>query len=299
VTLADSLRTAGFKGQVRAEAPLAPFTTWQIGGPAEVLAVPHDEQDLALALGWAAQGDIPWRLLGNGSNLLVHDDGVRGLVLRVRKALDAITVSPPHLTAGAGASYPAVANMAAAQGLAGLEFAAGIPGTLGGAIVMNAGWHRFETGNTVTQVRFLHADGRQEALDHDACRFTYRGSIFRGLSGIVLEATFSLQPGEPAAIRAEVDRYTASRKTNQPVDKPSCGSVYLKPENDFAGRLIEVAGLKGLRHGGLQVSRLHANFFINMGGGTCADAMAFMDEVETRVLQHSGVRLIREVEFWS
>jgi UDP-N-acetylmuramate dehydrogenase len=298
VSLADSLRAAGFKGSVRAEESLAPCTTWQIGGPAEVLAIPESEADLALALRWAAAGGIPWRLLGNGSNLLVHDDGVRGLVLRVRKVLGAVTVDGTRLTAGAGASFPAVANTAAARGLAGLEFAAGIPGTLGGAIVMNAGWHRFETGNTVTAVRFLHADGRLATFDHAACCFTYRGSAFRQLPGIVLEASFKLTPGDPAAIRQEVDRYTASRKLNQPVDKPSCGSVYLKPPNDFAGRLIEAAGLKGCRKGGLQVSRLHANFFINMGGGTCADALALMEHVESEVLRRSGVRLVREVEIW-
>jgi UDP-N-acetylmuramate dehydrogenase len=298
VNLADALQAAGFKGAVQAEEPLAPCTTWQIGGPAEVLATPQDQEDLALALRWATAGSIPWRILGNGSNLLVHDDGVRGLVLRVRKVLSAVTVEGTRLTSGAGASFPAVANTAAAQGLAGLEFAAGIPGTLGGAIVMNAGWHRFETGNTVVAVSFLHADGRQESLDHDACRFVYRGSIFRRTPGIVLAATFNLEPANPDTVRAAMERYAASRKANQPVDRPSCGSVFVQPRNDFAGRLIEAAGLKGVSRGNLEVSSLHANFFINQGGGTFADALALMEQVEAQVLQHSGIRLEREVEIW-
>ena len=297
-SLADSLRTAGFKGELRPHKLLAPCTTWQIGGPAELLAVPANVDDLVIALAWAASGSISWRLLGNGSNLLIHDRGVRGLVLRVRKVLDEIKVHGRRLTAGAGASFPAVARTAAARGLAGLQFAAGIPGTVGGAVVMNAGWHQFETGNAIAAVDFLQSNGHRITMDHDQCKFTYRSSLFQRTPGVVLGATFQLEPGEPADIQAEVDEYTTARKLNQPVDRPSCGSVYLQPPGDFAGRLIDAAGLKGRRVGAMEVSRLHANFFINTGGATCADALALMDQVEQEVARQFGVELVREVEFW-
>jgi UDP-N-acetylmuramate dehydrogenase len=296
--LADSLRAAGFTGELRPHEPLAPYTTWQIGGPAELLAVPASVEDLVSALAWAASQGIPWRLLGNGSNLLIHDQGVRGLVLRVRKVLDEIKVDGQLLTAGAGASFPAVAKTAAARGLAGLQFAAGIPGTVGGAVVMNAGWHQFETGNVIVSVDFLHADGRRTTMDREQCAFTYRGSSFQRTPGVVLGATFQLEPGDPAVIQAEVDEYTSARKLNQPVDRPSCGSVYLQPPGDFAGRLIDAAGLKGRRVGGMEVSNLHANFFINTGDATCADALALMEQVEQEVGRQFGVELVREVEFW-
>jgi UDP-N-acetylmuramate dehydrogenase len=147
--MAPSLREAGFRGEIRLEEPLAPLTTWRIGGPAEMLAVPADRDDLVLAVRWAGARALPWRVLGNGSNLLVADAGVRGIVLHVRKVLDAVTVDGARLRAGAGVLLPVLANLAARRGLAGLEFGAGIPGTLGGALVMNAGRHQWEIGPSV------------------------------------------------------------------------------------------------------------------------------------------------------
>ena len=163
---------------------------------------------------------------------------------------------------------------------------------------MNAGWHQFETGNVILAVDFLHPDGRSSSLDHDQCEFTYRNSLFHRTPGIVLGATFFLEPGDPSLIEAELEQYAASRKQNQPVDRPSCGSVYLQPPGDFAGRLIDAAGLKGHRVGAMEVSRLHANFFINTGSATCADALALMEEVEQEVAKRFDVQLVREVEFW-
>ncbi len=179
--LEDALRQAGFRGELRSECPLAPFTTWRIGGPAQLLATPADRDDLVLALSWASGRGTDWRLLGNGSNLLVRDEGVRGLVLRVRKVLEQIDHDGKRLVAGAGALFPVVARRAAALGLAGIEFGAGIPGTIGGAIVMNAGWHEFEIGNVVEWVEFLCADGQLQRHDRAACEFGYRHSRFRGL----------------------------------------------------------------------------------------------------------------------
>ena len=295
---ARALRDAGFRGEIRTEAPLAPFTTWRIGGPAELLATPEDPIDLVHALKWAAASGTPWRILGNGSNLLIRDEGVRGLVLRVRRTLDGIHVEGTRVVAGAGASFPAVANAAAHHGLAGLEFAAGIPGSVGGAVVMNAGWHQYETGNVVLRVDFLTPDGERELWPRERCAFGYRTSAFKGRAGIILEATFGLAQDDPEAVRARLDQFAASRRQNQPTELPSCGSVFLKPPGDFAGRLIEAAGLKGAREGGIEVSTKHANFFVNVGGGTAHDVLALVARVEREVNERFGVKLQREFEVW-
>ena len=298
IPLLDDLRGRGFRGEILAEAPLAPFTTWRIGGPAEVLATAAAPEDVELAVRFAVDRAIPWRVLGNGSNLLVRDEGVRGLVLRVRKALDGVAVDGGVIVAGAGASFPSVARAAAEHGLAGLEFGAGIPGTVGGAIVMNAGWHEFETGSRVAEVEFLEPDGLVVSYPARACRFGYRTSAFRTRRGVVLRAGFVLEPDEPLAVAARLEGFAAKRKESQPTELPSCGSVFLKPEGDFAGRLIEAAGLKGHRIGDVQVSPKHATFFVNLGRASAKDVLALVELVEAEVARTSGVKLVREFELW-
>lgn len=294
----DDLRASGFRGEILAEEPLAPLTTWRIGGPGELVATPVDADDVATAVAWARERAAPWRVLGNGSNLLVRDEGVRGLVLRLRKVLNHVTMRGAEIVVGAGASFPGLAQTAARHSLAGLEFAAGIPGTVGGAVVMNAGWHEHETGKVVVSVEYLEDDGLAVAYRHDACKFGYRTSAFRGRRGVVLSARFALTEDDPEAVRERLERFASSRKANQPTELPSCGSVYLKPEGDFAGRLIEAAGLKGRRVGGIQVSPKHANFFVNLGSGTARDALALAEIVETEVARRFGVHLTREFELW-
>ena len=296
--LADSLRSAGFRGSLKIDEPLAPYTTWRIGGPADLLAHPVGREDLAIAVSWAGEHDIPWRILGNGSNLLVRDAGVRGLVLWMRRTLEAVEIRGTGIEAGAGASLPAVANRAASAGLAGLEFGAGIPGTIGGAIVMNAGWHEHEIGNVVSSVEYLEADGTSSSWSHDACAFAYRRSAFRGRRGIVLGCRLELVRDDPEQVESRLESFAASRKENQPTELASCGSVFLKPPGDFAGRLIDAAGLKGLRVGGVEVSSKHANFFVNVGGGTCDDVLALVERVEAEVEKRFGIELVREFELW-
>lgn len=297
-SLAESLRGAGFRGVVLENEPMAPYTTWRIGGPADALATPADADDLVLAIGWARNEGETWRILGNGSNLLVLDDGVRGLVLRLRRTLDSVTFDGERVTAGAGASFPGLANQAAARGLAGLEYAAGIPGTVGGAIIMNAGWHEYEIGNTVDEVEILTPEGETGRRDRGVCGFGYRTSRFRGGEDVILSARLRLQEGDPEAIRSRMEAFAESRKKNQPTHLPSCGSVFLKPPGDYAGRLIDQAGLKGLRIGGIEVSRQHANFFVNLGGGTARDVLELAERVENEVRRRFGVELVREFEVW-
>jgi UDP-N-acetylmuramate dehydrogenase len=293
-----SLRDAGFEGDLDSNALLAPLTTWKIGGPAELLASPATESDLALAISWALEHGIPWRILGNGSNLLVSDQGVQGLVVRIRKVLDAVVFNGPTVRAGAGASFPLLANQCATEGLAGLEFASGIPGTVGGAIIMNAGWHEFEIGRFVDEVRFLTPQGDIETCSRSDCRFTYRSSAFRHRPGVVLEAALTLREGEREEIESRLLGFVASRKQNQPTHLPSCGSVFEQPPGDFAGRLIEAAGLKGTRIGDVQVSPLHANFFVNLGQGTSRDVLTLVRQVEEAILNRFQVQLVREFEYW-
>jgi UDP-N-acetylmuramate dehydrogenase len=298
IGLKDALRGAGFRGELGSEQPLGPMTTWRIGGPAELLATPTDIDDVRCAVAWANGRGLSWRVLGNGSNLLVGDAGVRGLVLRIRKALGGIDVTGSTIVAGAGTSFPALANTAAEHGLAGIEFGAGIPGCVGGAIVMNAGWHQFEIGNVVKNVTYLEDDGSIPVYAHGSCRFGYRTSVFRGRRGVVLQAELVLQPDDPKAVHGRLIEFAGGRKATQPTELPSCGSVFLKPDGDFAGRLIEAAGLKGRRIGGIKVSEKHANFFVNVGGGTAADALALVELAEGEVLRKFGVRLTREFEAW-
>jgi UDP-N-acetylmuramate dehydrogenase len=297
-SLADDLRAAGFRGEILAEQPLGPMTTWRIGGPAELLATPADANDVVRAVAWAKGRELAWRVLGNGSNLLVRDAGVRGLVLRIRRALDAVEIVGSKLMAGAGGSFPALANAAAQRGLAGIEFGAGIPGSVGGAIVMNAGWHAFEIGHVVDAVRYLEPDGVVAEYPRDLCCFGYRTSAFRERRGVVLSASLTLTPDDPTAVKDRLLHFAESRKATQPTELPSCGSVFLKPEGDFAGRLIEAAGLKGRRIGGIQVSEKHANFFVNSGGGTARDALALVELVEREVYAKFRVTLTREFEIW-
>jgi UDP-N-acetylmuramate dehydrogenase len=169
---------------------------------------------------------------------------------------------------------------------------------VGGAIVMNAGWHEFEVGNVVKSVGYLEDDGVVMDFRHDDCGFGYRASAFRGRGGVVLRAELALAPDDPVAVKARLLHFAESRKANQPTELPSCGSVFLKPEGDFAGRLIEAAGLKGRKLGGIQVSEKHANFFVNLGGGTARDMLALVEQVEREVFDKFGVMLTREFEVW-
>ncbi len=296
--LARSLRAAGFRGALEPEVPLAPLTTWRIGGPAELLATPRDDEDAILAVRWAIDAGVRWRVLGNGSNLLVRDGGVRGLVLRVRKVLDRVVIEDDRIRAGAGHLLPSLASAAAAAGLAGLEFGSGVPGTVGGAVLMNAGWHRYEIGRFVEHVTYLEPDGALREVEGRDAAFAYRRSRFRGRGGLVLGVRLALERDDPRAIRERIDGFVESRRRSQPTQLPSCGSVFLKPPGDFAGRLIDAAGLKGLRVGGIEVSRLHANFFVNVGGGSARDVLELVERVEADVQARFGVRLEREFEVW-
>jgi UDP-N-acetylmuramate dehydrogenase len=297
-TTTERLLDDGFRGSLEPGAPLAPRTTWKIGGTAEWLAVPVDTADLILLSQSCRKLGIPQHWLGNGSNLLIDDAGLSGVTILLRNRNAEVRREGTSWEVDAGASFPVLAKRSTAAGLAGLEFGAGIPGTLGGALTMNAGWHEYEIGNHTRWVETLAADGSRKRWSRDECEFTYRNSLFRREGLHILRARIDLEKDDPNRIGERLERFATGRKENQPTEHASCGSVFLKPPGDFAGRLIEAAGLKGARVGGIEVSTLHANFFINRGGGRSADVLDLVRRVEREVNEQFDVRLEREFIYW-
>ena len=283
-------------GCVRENVTLAPYTTMRTGGPAALFAEPRNAQQLAHVHQWAQEKGLPLLILGNGSNLLIADSGFDGLVIHLGRALSEVSVFANTLTAQAGASLAAAARAAAQASLTGLEFAAGIPGSIGGAVCMNAGAYGGEIAQVIVSARVLTPEGVR-TVSKDELSLGYRSSAVMQNGWVVLEATFELAPGGPDEIKATMADLAARRREKQPLQYPSCGSFFKRPVGYYAGALIEQAGLKGYRVGDAQVSEMHAGFVINRGGATCADVRALIGEVQRRVQERAGVLLEPEVKF--
>jgi UDP-N-acetylmuramate dehydrogenase len=282
-------------GAVRFGVPLARFTSLRVGGPADALASPPDREALGRCLRLCAEHGVPVSVLGNGFNTLVRDAGVEGLVLRVNAFRALRHDAGGELAAEAGVTHATLARHCAAHGLAGLEFAAGIPGTVGGWIAMNAGVPDREVKDAVRAVEVMSAEGARRCLPAAELGFAYRSAQGLARGAVVVAAAFRVRPCPPAEVQAEIDRHLERRARTQPLDVPSCGSVFKNPPGDFAGRLIEAAGLKGRRVGGAEISSVHANFIVNRGGATARDVLALIDEARERVLERTGTRLEPEV----
>lgn len=286
---------ASMHGAVRQGVPLGPMMHLRIGGPADWLLEPFAEEDVAKAVAACRELDVPLRVLGGGSNVLVADEGVRGAVLHLA-SLNRIVREGTRVTAGAGVTLPSLLRATKDVGLAGLEKLTGIPAMVGGAVAMNAGTRDGETFEHLVSLTVVEPDGRIAVLGRDRFRAKYRDG---GLGeAVVVQATWELVPDDPKAI---FERFSASlrkRNATQPVSQRSVGCVFRNPAGDAAGRLIEVAGCKTLRIGGLEVSDLHANYFVNDGSGSAADFKALLDEVRRRVHGRFGVHLEPEVKFW-
>jgi UDP-N-acetylmuramate dehydrogenase len=285
---------------VRPSEPLAPHVQFRIGGPADLLVVPRSRDELAAAMDVLFAGGVRPVVLGQGSNVLVGDRGIRGVVVKIGKGVDRVRIEASSATgarvdAEAGAGLPALALRTAKLGLAGLEFAAGIPATVGGAIVMNAGAHGHAMDEVVESVDVLTPDGPRR-LDHDAVGFAYRTSVLQTEPWIVAAATLLLRPGDAVSTRAQLDAWLAHRGATQPIGPPSSGCIFRNPVGDYAGRLIEVAGCKGLAVGGARVSTVHANYVINEGTSTAHDVVTLARMVRERVAVHAGVALEMEVK---
>jgi UDP-N-acetylmuramate dehydrogenase len=281
-----------------ANVPLARHTYLRIGGPARYFAEPPTLAAVEQLFAWARAAQLPVRVIGGGSNLLIADAGISALVITLRRACASIDFDATRVRAGAAVMLPALARAAAARGLSGLEFAIGIPGSLGGALQTNAGIGDGRSiGPLVERVELLGARGPL-ALDRADLRFGYRDSSLRGAGVMVTAATLQLAPRPPDAIEAEMRRLLAARAASQPTAGPNAGSIFRNPPGDHAGRLIDAAGCKGLTCGRARVSDVHANFIVHDGGATATDIAALMHQVQQRVLAAHGVWLIPEIEWW-
>ena len=284
---------------VLVDEPMSAHTTFRIGGPADVLVVPTSVEELLEALALSDARSVPWRILGHGSNLLVSDEGVRGAVVMVSGNLADVGIGEDGLvTALAGSSNAKVATAAYRAGLAGFEFAAGIPGTIGGAAIMNAGAYGGEFKDVALSVRCLDGEGNVVTVDAAEADWSYRHSMIGDAGMVVLSATLQLQPGDPEAIKARMDDLAQRRISKQPLELPSAGSTFKRPEGHFAGKLIQDASMQGYQVGGAQVSTKHAGFVVNVGGATASDVLQVIDDVREAVHAQFGIELEPEVKLW-
>jgi UDP-N-acetylmuramate dehydrogenase len=287
--------TARFGARVERGQPLAALTSFRIGGPADFALEVADEQELAAALAAACRHQVPAFCLGTGTNLLVSDRGVRGLVVRLGTAFRQMHFDGCQVSAGAAVQFGELVASAVARGLAGLEFGEGIPGSVGGALIMNAGAFGGEMAPVVSAVRGADPDGQLRTLGKDEIGFFYRRSLLP--PGFVVAAVeFDLVPGDREALLAKVAELKARRAARQPRGVPNAGSIFKNPPGNFAGRLLESCGLKGERIGGAAFSEQHANFIVNLGGARASEVRALMDLARQRVEQQTGVRLEPEVK---
>lgn len=285
------------QGEVLEREPMSAHTSFRVGGPADYYVSPGSKEELIHAISCAKEEEVPFYVIGNGSNLLVSDQGIRGLVIQLGKAFSRIRTEGNRITAQAGALLSAVSKTALRQELKGLEFAAGIPGSLGGAVVMNAGAYGGEMKDVLVSADVLTKDGEIVTIPVRDLDLGYRHSCITEKEYLVLSALIELEKGDPEEIRAEMDRLAAARRQKQPLEYPSAGSTFKRPEGYFAGKLIQDAGLKGYTVGGAQVSTKHSGFVVNLGGATAEEIAFLIRQVQKKVYEDSGVNLETEVRF--
>lgn len=293
----DYIKTVIPRERILFHQPMKEYTTFRVGGEAECLIMIRQEEELVKLIPYLNKIEQEYFILGNGSNLLVGDKGYRGIVLKLDGEMEQITVDGTHITAKAGALLSKVAVTARDNGLTGLEFAAGIPGSIGGGIVMNAGAYDGEMKQVVESVRVMDCDGQINVLDNDTMEFGYRTSIIKNRPFIVLEVALRLAEGDREQIGARMEELMQLRRSKQPLEYPSAGSTFKRPEGYYAGKLIMDAGLRGYRIGGAQVADKHCGFIINTGKATAADIREVIEEVQQRVRERFHVSLEPEVVF--
>lgn len=290
-----SILSSGDYGEARFDEPLALHTTWKIGGPADVLLIPQNKEQLVAAIKLFKEYAVPWSVLGRGSNMLVSDKGIRGVTLKLGKALDFARFEGDQVIAGGAKSFVTLSVLAGKEGLTGLEFAGGIPGSVGGAVYMNAGAHGSDVSRILLWAEVLLPDGELAIMQKDQLAYSYRHSRLQMEPGIVTEAVFQLAKGDRKEIAAAMAAYKDRRLRTQPLQLATAGSVFRNPEGGYAAQLIEQAGLKGLRSGAAEVSPLHANFIVNTGQATAQDVLTLIEQVQDTVERKFGVRLVPEV----
>lgn len=282
-----------FSGQIRRDEPMAKHTWLEIGGPADLFLVPASKEDVVTAVEFCYAEGLPVTILGSGSNVLVGDKGIRGAVIAIHKTLDYMHVDGDQVRAGAGVNVPKLVVDLLKAGFTGMEGLGGIPGSLGGAVIMNAGAYGTEIFEFITDVELVR-QGKAETLTRDQIRFTYRGTDLT--NDIILEVGFRFARGDVDVAKQRRKELLAKRKASQPLDRPNAGSIFKNPPGDYAGRLIEASGLKGTRVGQAVVSEKHANFLVNDGGATATDMMGLIERVRDVVAKDHGVALELEVK---
>ena len=281
--------------KIQKDEPMKKHTTFRIGGPADYFIMPSNEKELAETIRVCRKFSIPIYIVGNGSNLLVGDKGFRGAIIQLYKSMGTFQVEGNQITAQAGCSLAQIANAALDAALTGFEFAAGIPGTLGGAVVMNAGAYGGEMKDVLLNSEYVSTDGTSGELDNEAMELSYRHSAYENSNLVITAASVRLAPADRNEIKSTMNDILARRKEKQPLEYPSAGSTFKRPEGNFAGALIEQCGLKGVSVGGAQVSEKHAGFIINRGGATAADILSLIKHVQARVKAQTGVSLETEI----
>ena len=282
--------------KIRENEPMRNHTTWRIGGPADRLVQPESVEELQQAIQAARESGAPYYVIGGGSNLLVSDEGITGTVIQLGGSLTGLAITDHTIVAEAGVPLPFLARKAAEYGLSGLEFAAGIPGSVGGAVFMNAGAYQGQISNVIEQVTCCDDSGQLITLEAADCAFSYRNSRFKQSRELVIVSVkMRLTPGKKEDILAQMQKNTASRNAKQPVEYPNAGSIFKNPPGDAAGRLIELAGAKGWRQGDAQVSEKHSNFIVNTGNASSRDVLLLVERVKQAVYAETGVLLEEEI----
>lgn len=291
----DEIRSRMAPEHILLNEPMKDHTTFRIGGPADYLILPASMEDVAFVFQCLKRHDIPFVILGNGSNVLVLDKGIRGAVIKFNSPISAIRKKKNTLTAGAGALLRDVSGFAAENSLSGMEFACGIPGSIGGAVFMNAGAYDGEMKNIVSAVRAISPKGEIVQFTANELDFGYRHSIFQENGCAICEVDLTLTPGNAEEIKEKIAGFTERRESKQPLEMPSAGSTFKRPEGHYAGTLIEQTGLKGFTVGGAQVSDKHAGFVVNAGNATAKDVLELIRQVQDRVFEKHHVKLFPEV----
>jgi UDP-N-acetylmuramate dehydrogenase len=292
-SLAQRLQ-AKMRGKVLADVPLAAYTSFRIGGPATLLAMPADREDLKAALAFARLAGLPVQVVGGGSNTLVRDGGFRGMALHLN-AFQALERKADAVTAGAGVRVSRLLAFCSRQGLAGLEILSGVPGTVGGAVWGNAGAWGGATADALATIEIVTAAGEECLLHRREVPFRYRASGLP-VGSVVVQATFALAPGDPTAIRRQISGYLVRRNAGQPVEFRSAGSIFKNPPGAYAGRLVERVGLKGTRIGSAMISGKHGNYIVNLGGARAGDVLALVALAQARVREATGIELELEIK---
>jgi UDP-N-acetylmuramate dehydrogenase len=284
-------------GKVKRNELLSQHTTMKVGGPADLFIEPSSLENIQKVMTFIKECQIPWRAIGRGSNLLVSDKGIEGVVIKLGSGLNHLAINESTITVGGGHSLVSLSTLISKKGLSGLEFASGIPGSVGGAVYMNAGAHGSDISKILTRAHILFEDGSIEWLSNDEMEFTYRTSVLqKERPGIVLEAEFELTKGDRTAIVSQMQKNKDYRKETQPWNFPCAGSIFRNPLPNYAGKLIEEAGLKGFQIGGAKISEMHGNFIVNAGNATAKDVLDLIQYIKDKIFNLYGIKVETEVE---